>query len=95
MPADPARRHRTAPATAPRADADVAPDEVEVPAHEFGPIASGLDESGQPPLGRPQLPVDEERCELRGHDVAPEQPKQEVLVASRQGGPDGTGPRGA
>ena len=48
MPADPARRHRTAPATAPRADADVAPDEVEVPAHEFGPIASGLDESGQP-----------------------------------------------
>ena len=48
MPADPARRHRTAPATAPGADTEVAADEVEVAAHEFGPIASGLDESGQP-----------------------------------------------
>ena len=48
MPADHARRHRTAPATAPGADTEVAADEVEVAAHEFGPIASGLDESGQP-----------------------------------------------
>ncbi len=48
MPADPARRHRTASPTAPSTDADIAPDEVEAADHESGPIASGLDESGQP-----------------------------------------------
>jgi hypothetical protein len=54
-----------------------------------------LDEAGQPTLGRPQLSVDEERCEQSGHDFAAEQPQQEVLVTSRHGGPDGTGPCGA
>jgi hypothetical protein len=50
---------------------------------------SKLDQPGQPTLGSPQLPVDEQRCQLGSDDVSTEEPHQEVLLSSRESGPDG------
>jgi hypothetical protein len=50
---------------------------------------SELDQPGQATLGSPQLSVDEQRRQLGGDDVSTEEPQQEVLLASRESGPDG------
>jgi hypothetical protein len=41
-----------------------------------------LDKPAQAALGRPQLAIHEQRCQLRGDDVGTEEPEQEVLLAS-------------
>ena len=56
---------------------------------------SKLDEPGQATLGSPQLSVDEQRCQLGGDDVSTEEPQQEVLLSSRESGPDGARAYGA
>jgi hypothetical protein len=50
---------------------------------------SQLDQPGQATLGRPQLSVDEQRRQLGGDDVSTKEPQQEVLLSSRESGPDG------
>jgi hypothetical protein len=50
---------------------------------------SELDEPGQATLGSPQLSVDEQRRQLGGDDVGSEEPQQEVLLSTRESGPDG------
>jgi hypothetical protein len=56
---------------------------------------SKVDEPGKATLGRPQLSVDEQRRQLGGDDVSTEQPQQEVLLSSRESGPDGARAYGA
>jgi len=50
---------------------------------------SKVDEPGQATLGGPQLSIDEQRRQLGGDDVSTEEPQQEVLLSSRESGPDG------
>jgi hypothetical protein len=56
---------------------------------------SELDEPGKSALGRPQLSIDEQRCQLGCDDVSSEEPEQEVLLTSRESGPDGARAHGA
>ncbi len=56
---------------------------------------SKLDQPSQATLGRAQLSIDQQRRQLGGDDVGTEEPQQEVLLSSRESGPDGARAYGA